>query len=69
MLKKLSVLACIVFLFAGCGKEAPVVSKVVKKVECYQGGKLEYGIGYEYDSKGQLTDIVNFSTIYDHSRT
>lgn len=69
MLKKLSALACLVFLFAGCGKEAPVVSKVVKKVECYQGGKLEYGIGYEYDSKGQLTDIVNFSTIYDHSRT
>lgn len=70
MIKKLSVFLVLAVVICGCGKDkTPQVSKVVKKVECYQGGNLEYGMGYEYDSKGRLTDIKNYSTIYDHSRT
>lgn len=69
MTKKLFALACLAFLFAGCGKDAPVVSRKITKVESYQGGNLQYGIGYKYDSKGQLTDMVNYSSMYDHART
>ena len=69
MIKKLSAVLALVAVLAGCGKEVPEVSKVVKRVECYQGGKIEYAVGYEYDSKGQLTDMVDFSSLYDHART
>jgi len=69
MTRKLFALACLVFLFAGCGKEDKVVSRVITKVESYQGGNLLYGIGYKYDSKGQLTDMINYSDMYDHAKT
>ena len=69
MIKKLLALSCLAFLFAGCAKDVPVVSKVITRLECYQGGNLQYGIGYKYDSKGNLTDMVDLSNIYDHSRT
>lgn len=70
MIKKIAMALLVAAVFAGCGKEdAPKVSKVITKTECYQGGKLQYGIGYSYDSKGKLTDILNYSSLYDHART
>ena len=71
MIKRLSMVFMLAAVLAGCGKDdAPQVSKVVKKVECHIGGSLEYSLGYSYDSKGQLTDIIESSSLSDHhSRT
>lgn len=70
MIKKIALALLFATVLVGCGKDdAPKVSRVITKTECYQGGKLEYGIGYSYDSRGKLTDILNYSSLYDHART
>lgn len=70
MIKKIAIALLFAAVLAGCGKdEVQQVSMVITKTECYKGGSLEYGIGYSYDSKGNLTDILNYSALYDHGRT
>lgn len=71
MLKRFLTILCLAAVLIGCKKEeAPRVSKVIKKVECYQGGSLEYSVGYQYDSKGRLAEIVNYSSAnVDRSKT
>ena len=70
MIKKIAIALLFATVLVGCGKEdAPKVSRVITKTECYQGGKLDYAIGYSYDSRGKLTDILNYSSLYDYART
>ena len=70
MFKKFFTIACLLAVLCGCKKEdTPKVSKVVRKVECYQGGRLEYSVGYQYDTKGRLSEIVNYSGDPDLSQT
>ena len=60
MFKKFLTIACILAVLCGCKKEeAPKVSKVVKKVECFRGGNQTYSYSYSYDSEGRLNTIKN----------
>lgn len=63
MLKKIFYIVAVAAVLAGCEKEsAPKVSKVVKRMECLQGGKAICSKTYAYDGASKLTEVkVSYS--------
>lgn len=58
MIKKMFYLLAVLAVLTGCEKEpAPKVSKVVKKMECLQGGKIISYRTYTYDKSSKLSEV------------